>query len=123
MGWSVHAKGANSAMNAETRRQNLEHYILKHTASEFNIQDCYNQVFSKQDTSDKKEMKSIGTLNTYLKAMLKEQDGVMTPTLKRALDETGLLTKLRVKRVAELKMLKDAYREEYGIVLGDKSLD
>ncbi len=123
MGWSVYAKGANSAMNSETRKQTLATYISKHTAANFNVQDCYNHVFKKQDVSDKKNMKSIATLHTYLKEVLKQNDGVMTPTLDRALTETKLLKNMRAKRVAEAKELKDDYRERYGIVIGDKNLD
>lgn len=122
MAWSAHAKGANSAMNAETRRQNLAAYIEKHSVDTFNIVDCYNAVFSKQNYSDKIDMKSIGTLNNYLKEYLKSK-GNKTATLERALLESGELAKRRNKRVAEDKLARDAYKEQYGVILGDRSLE
>ena len=123
MAWSAHAKGANSAMNAETRRQNLATYITKHSVDDFSIVECYNFVFSKQNHSDKLEMKSIGTLNTYLKEYLKKNGNVLTPTLDRALAESSELAKRRNKRVAEDKVARDAYREQYGVIIGDRVLE
>lgn len=123
MAWSAHAKGANSAMNAETRRQNVEVYLKTHTVKTFNIVECYNKVFSKQNHSDKLDMKSIGTLNKYFKDYVKANGGVITPVLDRALMESAELAKRRTKRVADEKIAKDVYFEQYGIVIGDKVLE
>ena len=123
MAWSAHAKGANSAMNAETRRQNLAAYLEKHSVNDFSIVDCYNLVFSKQNYSDKLDMKSIGTLNRYIKEYLKQNGGVVTPTINRALEESDMLAKRRAKRVADDKIARDAYKERYGVIIGDRALE
>lgn len=123
MAWSAHAKGANSAMNAETRRQNLALYLKNHTVTDFNIVECYNFVFAKQNYSDKHDMKSIGTLNKYIKEYVKHHGNVITPTIDRALNESGELMKRRAKRVAEDKVARDVYKDQYGIIIGDRSLE
>ena len=123
MAWSAHAKGANSAMNAETRRQNLEAYLKNHTVNDFNIVECYNLVFAKQNYSDKLDMKSISTLNKYIKDYVKQHGNVITPTIDRALSESGELMKRRAKRVAEDKVARDAYKERYGVIIGDRALE
>ncbi len=123
MAWSAHAKGANSAMNAETRRQNLALYLKNHTVTDFNIVECYNFVFAKQNYSDKHDMKSIGTLNKYIKEYVKQHGNVITPTIDRALNESGELMKRRAKRVAEDKVARDVYKDQYGIIIGDRSLE
>lgn len=123
MAWSAHAKGANSAMNAETRRQNLALYLKNHTVTDFNIVECYNFVFAKQNYSDKHDMKSIGTLNKYIKEYVKQHGNVITPTIDRALNESGELMKRRTKRVAEDKVARDVYKDQYGIIIGDRALE
>lgn len=123
MAWSAHAKGANSAMNAETRRQNLEAYLKNRNVNDFNIVECYNLVFSKQNYSDKLDMKSISTLNKYIKDFVKKNGNVVTPTIDRALNESSELMKRRAKRVAEDKIARDAYKERYGVIIGDRALE
>lgn len=123
MGLSVHTKGAYSAMNAETRKQTLNQYLSTHTVDNFNVQECYRKVFSKQDNFDKKEMKSIGTLLKYLKDVASNNTDVSAPLLDRAIQECQFLNSIRAKRKADERQNNESFKNDYGIILGNKYLD
>lgn len=121
MSWSKQALGANGAAESETRKQKLVLYLKKTSFEKFNVIECYKYVFYKQSKIEQGDMKSIATLNKYFKDL--EKAGATGRTLDRGIQETKLLMNIRNKRMKSEKEARDQYAADYGIIIGDRSLE